>query len=315
MSGSSFTQKKIDVVFTIVNGSTSSDLTITGHRVACQIVNSGLDTGVMCSLRIEGMQLSDMNRLSIIQAGIVAQSLNTVTVKAGDSSAPLATVFQGGVIEGFVDYGNAPNVAFVVTALSMSIPGAQPITPTSYPSGAAVADIVQAIATKAGLNFQNNGVIQYLSGSLYFWGTAADQLAAVAAASRISYCIASSVLSIWPPGTLQSGSSAIDVSATSGLLGYPAYSQYGVALRLLFNPNIGFRSTINLKSNYSPAAWVNGQGQLNKLGGQNVYPASDGTWVVVNVQHDIQSETPSGTWETNLVAARPDFAGSIAFAN
>lgn len=312
MQGSSFTAKRIEVDFNFVE--TGKTLTISGHRVSCQIVQGGLETGVMCSLRIDGMQLSDMNHLSTMTVGPISQTVNTIVVKAGSAGEKLATIFQGGVIEAFADFAGSPETAFVVTALTMAVPGAQPITPTSYPSGATIAHIVQAIASKGSLNFQNNGVTQQLSGSLYFWGTVADQLAAVASASRISYAIANDVVTIWPPGTLPSDESAIEVSSTTGMIGYPAFSQHGVVLKTIFNPNVAFRSTIHLKSEYAPAVWVNGSGQLNRLGGKNVYPPSSGKWVVINVQHDIQAETPGGVWETKIVATRPDFAGSVTFA-
>lgn len=108
MSGS-FTQKQITVIFNII--ATGKTLTISGHRVGCQIASAGLETGVMCSLRIEGMRLQDMNNLSTVQIGIIAQGLNTVTVQAGDATNGLKTIFQGAIIEGFVDYDGAPNVA------------------------------------------------------------------------------------------------------------------------------------------------------------------------------------------------------------
>jgi hypothetical protein len=313
MSSSSFTQKQIEVDFDLI--STGQTLTVAaGHRISCEVALSGYVTGSMCHLRIEGMKLSDMNTLSMVNIGTIAQGLNTVTVKAGDAGARLTTIFQGTVIEGFVDYSNSPNIAFDATAMSMVIPNLQPIAPTSYPNGANVADIMQAIAIKGGLNFQNNGVKQSLGGTLYFCGTVADQIDKVVEASRITQDISLNTLRIWPPGIPQSDATPIEISSETGMLGYPAYSQSGVDVTTLFNPAVVFHSNIKLSSKYAPAAWVNSQGQLNQLaGGQNIYPASNGIWVAVNVKHDLQSETPNGKWETAITAARPEFAGQIAF--
>ncbi|WP_081472595.1 baseplate hub protein [Komagataeibacter europaeus] len=312
MSDGSFTHKRLRVTFNIQN---SSALVLTDMRVACQVVNAGLEGGVMCSLRLEGMNLTHMNRLSMVQAGVIAQSPNTVTVEACDTGDNVwKMVFSGGVIEAFADFNSAPNTAFVVSALSMSILSAAPIDPTSFQGSVSVSDIMKAIADKAGLSFQNNGVTAIMNGSVTLNGSAADQIQAISQASRVSYIVATNVLSIWPATGPTSKAPQVTISADTGMIGYPAYAQYGVTLRTLFNSAIGFQSVIKLDSKYAPAAWVNEMGQLNQLGGNNIFPPSNGIWVAYRVQHDLQSEIPGGEWTTYIEAQRQDLAGSTVFA-
>ncbi|QEO18652.1 hypothetical protein FLP30_09035 [Acetobacter vaccinii] len=288
-------------------------MSLSGHRVSCQIVAAGLETGVMCALRIEGMKLSDMNALSTLQATIIAQSMNSVLVEArSGGSGAWQGVFSGAVVEAFTDYNGPPNIAFQVSAQSMAMPNAMPISPTSFKGDVSAVTILQAIADKVGLTFRNNGVKATLSGGVYYEGPAAQQIQAVASATRISYCIAMDTLTIWPETIGPDGSGAVEVSADTGMMGYPAYSQYGVQLRTLFTSAIGFRTTIKLDSQYSPAAWVNAYGQMNHLSSQNIYMPSNGLWIVQRVQHDLQSETPGGQWTTYFEAARPENAGRIA---
>lgn len=311
MPGDSFTQKKIDVLFNIA--STGQTLTVTGHRVSCQVVNAAQATGAQCTLRIEGMLPSMMNQLSVMQSGYVLQGQNTVMVQAGDATNGMSTVFQGAVVLAFVDYANAPNVAFHVEANSMGIPQMQPIAVTSYPSGASVADICQAIATKLQIGFQNNGVTQTLAGGLYFHGTGAQQLDSVSQASKITYNIALNILNIYPPGIVQSTTaSTFTISSGDGLVSYPSYNQSGVELTVIFNPQIGFWSTINLESLYPPEAWLNGNSVVTSTT-SGVKPSAEGIWIVMKVQHDLESETPDGPWFTDIIAARPANA-SNAFA-
>lgn len=316
MSDSSFVKRKIDVVFNIVqggfDGGDNEQITLTGHRVSCQILSAGMETGVMCAIRIEGMQLSQMNQLSVVQAGVVAQSQNTVTVMAGSEGRALSTVFSGGIIEGFVDYSGAPNVAFEVKALSTAIPDTTPVTATSFDSGASVATIMAAIADKIGLKFQNHGVDAVLSGAVYYWGSASAQMRSCASASGIYYIISMNILHIWPKAFVVDADGAIDVSPDNGLIGWPSYSQGGVGLQCLFNPSIAFRSTIKLQSKYSPAAWVNDSGQLKSLADGSIYPPSNGLWIVQRMQHDLQTEEPGGPWTTTIEAARPELSGRVS---
>jgi hypothetical protein len=98
------------------------------------------------------------------------------------------------------------------------------------------------------------------------------------------------------------------------MIGYPAYSQYSVVVTTLLNPNIGFNTPFNLISKYLPNAWINGQGQVNQsTGPQYIAPASNGIWIAQKIEHDFQSETPGGAWETIITAARPQFAGQVAY--
>ena len=317
MSDAQFKKKRIDVVFNIVqggfDGSNNETITLTGHRVGCQIQNAGMETGVMCALRIEGMKLDQMNRLSVVQSSVVSQSMNTVTVMAGNDGDVLPVVFSGGIIEGFADFSGSPDIAFVVTAMSTARASAEPITSTSFNGPVSVATVMEAIAAKIGLGFVNNGVNVTLVGNVYYCGSAREQMQKCAEATRINYNIAMNRLVIWPKAITANTGEVADISSETGLLGYPSYSQGGVTLQCLFNPNIGLFSTIRLTSQYSPAAWVNNEGQLRSQSGAGaVYPPSNGLWVTQRVQHDIQTEAPGAPWLTTIEAARPEIAGQVA---
>lgn len=314
---SSFTKKQIDVVFTINQGGfggASETIELKAHRVGCQILSTGYESGMMCALRIEGMRLSTMNRLSVAQTNIVGVSPNTVTVMAGDGDA-MPTIFTGGITEAFVDYASAPNIAFQVSALSTSIPAAMPIFPTSFADSASVADIMKTIAEKIGFRFVNHGVDAVLAGGTYYPGTATQQIDSCARAAGIDYHMGNQTLSIWPQVVSADNGAAITVSADTGMIGYPNYSQGGVLIQTLFNPDVNFRDTIKLESEYAPAAWVNNNNQLRAIDGSNsTIPPSNGLWVVQKIEHDLQTELPDGPWFTMMEAQRPEFAGKIAFA-
>lgn len=60
---------------------------------------------------------------------------------------------------------------------------------------------------------------------------------------------------------------------------------------MLFNPQVSFNSVISLQSRYQPAGW-----------GAQSGPVTTGLWVVTQVRHSLQSETPHGAWFTDIVA-------------
>ncbi|MFT9016572.1 MAG: hypothetical protein ABF990_12665 [Acetobacter sp.] len=315
LSETALSGKRIDVTITFADGGSgaggASTLTLTGHRVACHILSTGLETGMMCRLRVQGMDFQTMNRLSVAQAGVVAQGLNTLAVAAGDDTGVLPLVFSGGITDAFVDYNAAPDIACEIQALSAAIPAAAPVTPTSFNADVAVSAIMQALAAKAGLGFANHGVSTSLGGGVYYKGAALEQIDACARAANITYHIGMGLLSIWPfaLAAQSAGQGVTDISATTGLIGYPSYSQYGVGFQTVFAPSINFRDRVRLDSPFSPAVAANGAGSVGGVSGSGMVPPSNGVWVVQSVAHDLQSETPEGAWTTTIEAARPDLAG------
>jgi hypothetical protein len=295
--------RRIDVAFTFAPdpsqgvgaGAGAETVTLSDYRVACQVLSTGLETGMVCTLRIEGMPPTLVNRLSAAQVGVVAQGRNSVTVMAGEAEAARPVIFSGGIVEAFVEYETTPDAVFVVQAHSIALPAALPVSPTSFGRDASVATIMAAIAAKAGLGFVNNGVQTVLRGGVYYKGAATEQIDACARAGGVSYHIGMGRLCIWPFSMEAAREAAVPVSVATGLIGYPAYSQYGVGLRMLFNPGIGFRDTISLQSAGSSA--------------QGVALPATGLWVVQSVQHRLQSGRTQGPWFTLIEAARPDLAG------
>lgn len=323
-SAGALANRQIEVVFTLAQDGASPDtvetLTLSGYRVRCQIASTGLESGMACSVRMEGLGPALLNRLSLMQEGVVAQTRNTVTIKAGDGagqgSAAMPVVFSGGVVEAFVDYANSPDVAFELRALSGALPAVVPVAPTSFGGDVAVATLMQVLATKAGLTFANYGVQTVLRGGVYYKGSVAEQVDSCARAARISYQIGVGVLAIWPAGMVaQAAGQAHTISVASGLVGYPSYSQYGVLFQSVFNPDILFRDTVCLQTGV-PARQGGAQAGAALSGGAqggDVPPPTSGMWVVQSVRHDLQTEQPGGPWFTTVEAARPDFAGQ-AFA-
>ena len=313
--GGALADRQVDVVFTLAQdgfGPAGADtITLSGYRVRCQIVSTGLESGMACTLRMEGLALPLLNRLSLMQAGMAAQTRNTLSIMAGNGAGASTkpVVFVGGVVEAFVDYANSPDVAFEVRALSGALPAAVPVTPTSFAGDVPVATIMQGLAAKAGLGFANYGVQTLLRGGVYYKGSVAEQVDSCARAARISYQIGVGGLAIWPAGMVAQAQ-VRTISVATGLVGYPSYSQYGVLFQTVFNPDIRFRDTVSLQT---AAIARTSAVQANTAQASGGMLPANGMWVVQNVRHDLQTERPEGPWFTTVEAARPDFAGQ-AFA-
>lgn len=297
--------RAVDVTFRLLSqafGPNGEDtITLSGLRVRADITQAGFPTAESATVRIEGMTPDIMNRLSMAAPDPSRQSASELILTIADeggsagstpSGAAAGTgtlVFQGGVTLAYVDYTTAPNIAFVAQAFSTVLPNAMTASPTGYRGAVSAGQVLATIASKAGLSLFDGGATTILHDP-YFHGSPGQQLSQCLETVPLRAGLGRGQLSIWP---VQGGGQSLPLSVSSGtgLIGYPAWSAGGLALRMLFNPQVNFNSLIALHSRYQPAGW-----------GQQSGPVPCGLWVATQVRHTLQTEMPNGAWFTDLVA-------------
>lgn len=299
MSGS-LTKKRIEVQFTLQpvrNAATGVTTTpvfaesrtnrvvITGPRVQALIIKAGGFSQGRLQLRCFGISESIMNQISTLGKIPLAGRNNAITVLAGDDVAGMGVVFVGTIANAWANYQAIPEVALEVTAQSGLSAALAPATPSSFRGAADVATIMSSLANQMGRTFENNGVQVQLSNP-YFPGTLLDQVHACAAAANIDFDDDGRTLAIWPKTGFRGGAIPL-INPGNGMVGYPAFTQAGIALTTRFNPSVVFGGLIQVETDLAPAR---------------------GRWRVFSVAHQLESETPGGPWFTTVEAADPAYA-------
>lgn len=278
------TVRKINLSFTLGQGSFGQDgsdtVEVTGLRTSCAITKAGGASMSTLELRVWGMPLDVMQKLTVLNKLAYEQERsNSVTVTAGDDQTGMGIVFTGTIKEAWADASNPPEVAFIVSAFSGGLDAVRPVAPTSYNGSVAVDVLMSSIAAQMvpPRTLENSGV-QTILESPYLPGTLRDQALAVARAARCNMLIDEQVLAIWPLGQTREGLT-LALSPESGLVGYPQFTQNGIALTVLFTPSLTFGQRIDVTS---------------PLG------AANGSWTVAAVQHNLDAELPGGQWFTRV---------------
>ena len=310
-----FTKKKITITFSIPTGaigpnSDADTVVLEGHRCMVNVTNAGMVEGSQASVRIEGMTLAMMNRLTMVQALNTVDNpfnehynVSVITIQAGDDVSGMATVFIGTVAEAFVDFTASPNVAFQVMAWSTLELKIKQAIPATYKGTVSAATILSDLAAKNEYTFINHGVTKSLT-NYYGWGSLDKQIKDVMTAINGFYHIdtVNKTISAWQSQSASTtATDTIKINKRTGLVGYPQYNQLGVTLTTVFNPQIQYQVPVYVESEYLPEGWVNNQA------GQ--YPATfptTGYWSPYLVQHDISSELPGGPWFTHIEAQRTE---------
>ena len=270
--------------------------TITGARISARIWNAGAPVNCHAEIKVYGLTPSLMNQLATLGLAFNIVPKNTLTLQAGGGAplgSTLPTVFQGTIYSAYGDYDQQPNVPMVFYCVSGGGAVVSKANANSFQGTTSVATIMQTLASAMKFNFENNGVTATLSNSR-LGGTLFDQAAKVARDAGIGWGIINgTTLSIWPLGGSAASLSAVPMVAAPPLgemIGYPGYTQQGIIVRTLFNPQIQFGGKIQVVSSL---------------------PQATGTWAVNKIDHHLESMVRNGQWKSTIYAYNPNFSRTV----
>lgn len=287
MSGDQFVQRLINVEITIgtgPNGERGSETTkLSGARVLAQIEKTGMPGSSYASIRIFGLTLDHMNRISSLGLESLRTRNNTVTLLAGDVIIGMTTVFFGVIFEAWADFNGMPEVSFNIEAQPLLLEKLRPIPPTSFAGPVDVVTVLAGLATQMNYQLENNGVSVIIPNA-YYWGTAIEQAQDAARAANIYLFFddAQRRIAIWPRNGHRAGAVPL-IGPTTGLIGYPNFVSNGLGFRVLYNPSIQFGGLVKIQSSLTAAC---------------------GFWIVNRLSHRLESQQVDGAWFSDVEGYR-----------
>jgi len=273
-------KKRLKFIITLGTGkfgsSDNNRITLEGYRAIADIDKAG---GMMMGTlraRIYGVSQDDMNSITTLQWKPQSIIPNTVEVYAIDGDKE-TLVFAGNIVNAWGDYQSMPDVYLRMQAQSAFINQLKPIAPRSFQGSIDVASVMSQIARDLGYNFENNGVSVTLT-DVYLPNTGLEQAKDLAHAANIDLYLDDKTLAITPANHPR-GELIPEISAESGMIGYPTFDGIGVNFQTIFNPSVTFGGRIKLTTNIKQAA---------------------GEWIVTSIGHRLESEKPGGSWLSNV---------------
>jgi len=273
-------KKRLKFIITLGTGkfgaSDNDQITLEGYRAIADIDKAG---GMMMGTlraRIYGVTQDDMNSITTLQWKPQETIPNTVEVYAIDGETE-TLVFAGNIVNAWGDYQTMPDVYLRLQAQSAFINQLKPVPPRSFKGSIDVARVMSQIAKDLGYNFENNGVSASLT-DVYLPNTGIEQAKDLAHQANIDLYLDDKTLAITPANSPR-GELIPEISAESGLIGYPTFDGIGVNFQTLFNPSITFGGRINLVTDIKQAR---------------------GEWIVTSIGYRLDSEKPGGAWLANV---------------
>ncbi len=259
------------------NGAPAEYYTLTDFRASAEITAYGGETMGQAVVKIYGLSLELMNKLTTI-GPIMTQvrGQNSIVILAGENPQALTEIYSGTIMTAIADFNNAPDVSFEVTALSASIAAMTPAQAYSVANAVSADQVFGDFATALGLQLNNVDVVHMFNNPT-FNGTLRQQYLAAAEEADCDVIPDKSFLNIKGRFSFI-GQNPVIISPSTGMVGYPLLSQGYMSVKSIFQPTIIQGARIQVQDSQLKAA--------------------NGLWTVVSVKHELESMMPNGKWFT-----------------
>jgi hypothetical protein len=254
------------------------------HRMQIQVRNGSKQFG-NTRVAIYGVPLATMNQIARLQLEPLTPVINdTLQINVLDDSGAFVPFFQGVIMWSAVNASRMPHVALEIEAASGGALTLVSASPYATPGGVTLKDALTAIVAPAGfvVDYADSAPVYQLA-QTRVTGAPLDQVGALM--RQYPDLTWQPILQRLQVRSVNAPISAdtIDISAETGLMGYPTYSTSGLQFATLFNPKLTPGAALNVQTEFD---------FVNRT-----------LWVATVLSHTLEPNTPGGQWTTQIVAA------------
>lgn len=256
---------------------------IEGLPVSVTISKTGGDAKNKASVTIENMKLDTVTQLTTLAFKRLETYNNVMQIDAGAQGAELATVFIGEITSAIPQLDDNGVLSLKIEALAGYYPALLPTAPTSVQGDTTVEKLMQQFANEAGYSFENKGITASVANSV-FVGSPIAKAKTLARQADVDLLIDDNKFTIQPFEAPKDGQIPL-ISKSTGLIGYPSFSNEGINCQCVFNDKLKVGSYFKLES---------------------ILPHASGEWQITKVEHRLEAyQTNSGTWESDITGVLP----------
>lgn len=251
---------------------------IEGLATEVEIQKNGLPEKNTAKVKIYNLKMDDMQKMTFLAFRPLQKRKNKILIEAGIAGQELGIVFKGDINSAAPDFNDVPDVSFTIEAMTAGWSYQLADSPTSIDGEQDAATLIEQFAKEAGFAFVNNNVSATVKNTTYN-GSPVQKAQQCAAEINVELLIDDETFTIQPWGTPRGD--AVLLSAASGMVGYPTFTQDGVKAKSFFNPKL-------------------------KLGGQvkieSIVPKANGYWKLTKLTHSLSAYCQTTQWTSDFDA-------------
>ncbi|MFP1884433.1 baseplate hub protein [Lonsdalea quercina] len=271
-----YSKKQLRYEFTVKNGAYDKDgndkISISNVKSSLRMGSYGNYGGSQAEITIFGLGTELLSTLS--SKGIGIYTLNTDTkidAYVGDTK-----VYSGGIYASYANMNGQPETALILNAVSGLSLKTSSSASFSLPGAVDVSKMLSAICQVYGYGFNSTGLDGVTEQNPHYSGSPMDQIRDICETHKLWYQIFDDVLTVWPSNSSKKDDVPF-VSADSGLIGYPVFTQSGITFQTQFSTLLS-------------------QGRVVEL--ETALPNASGRYLLTVVEHFLTSWTDGGSWHT-----------------
>lgn len=265
---------------TITINNDTSDLSKQFLGITASVSKPGGKDKNKLSLTVTGLKLTTMDRLTVLAFRKLQTYRNVVTLYAGNLGEKLSMVFAGEITTAHAEFDVSGAAAFKIEALTGYYPALLATSPTSVQGESNIESLMRQFAKDAGYNFKNDGVTGSVR-NLILTGSPIAKMRSLAAQIGIDMYIDDGTVSIVPRGEPKKGNTVV-LSAATGMIGYPSFTNDGISAQCLFNPQLELGGLVKIET---------------------IVPKASGIWKITKLEHNLEACFPGARqWFTSIDA-------------
>lgn len=273
----SFTEKQL-VVTILLDG---EQLSFPGFATTVHIQKQGAPELPRANVQIFGLSEAKLAQLTLLSFDGLSLRPNRIQIMAGDSESGMSICFEGEITNSAPDFNAAPSPVLNIEAITAAYPKLLPQSPVSISGSQAVEDLMESLASEAGLTFRNEGVSTSLS-NCTINGDPISKMQWVADTIGADLIFDDKAVILVPrDGTRGQLLTVTAINSQTGQIGYPSFDSMGIRCSCFFRPDLMVAGYCRIESSL---------------------PRASGVWKIYSVDHDLSANLPSGGPWTSTIA-------------
>lgn len=273
----SFTEKQL-VVTILLDG---EQMSFPGFAMTVHIQKQGAPELPRANVQIFGLSEAKLAQLTLLSFDGLSLRPNRIQIMAGDSESGMSICFEGEITNSAPDFNAAPSPVLNIEAITAAYPKLLPQSPVSISGSQAVEDLMESLASEAGLTFRNEGVSTSLS-NCTINGDPISKMQWVADTIGADLIFDDKEVILVPrDGTRGQLLTVTAINPQTGQIGYPSFDSMGIRCSCFFRPDLMVAGYCRIESSL---------------------PRASGVWKIYSVDHDLSANLPSGGPWTSTIA-------------
>ena len=271
--------KEIEVTITLDVDGANNQYVFNGVATNVAISKPGGTEFSTAQVEIYGLSLETMSQLTWLSFQPLGRRYNLMQIAAGEQGKELSVIFQGDITVAYADL-NGSSPVLRIEAQTASYPLLNPTPQVAIQGEQNVDQLLLTFASDANLTYRNEGVRASISDCV-LTGSPVEKMRQIADHIGADIIFDDDKAVLVPRRKTRAAEGSIPVvSAASGMIGYPTFTNTGIQASTFFRPDLKIASAVRIES---------------------IVPRASGVWKITQLTHELSAHNPgSSAWRTTF---------------